>query len=65
MKRLKVEPLPDIGPAPRAYRCIVCRAVIPWTLWTREQQAAWEWDGTKPQCCEGCEGKGKEFEHAL
>ena len=55
MKRLIVEPMADVPADPRAYRCLVCRTVVPWSVWTAEQREQWEWDGEKPQCCPACE----------
>lgn len=54
MKRLTVTPMPDIPPDPRAYRCLECGVVVPWSQWKAEQREAWEWDSTVPNCCDRC-----------
>lgn len=54
MKRLIIEPMPDLPRDPRAYRCLECGMVVPWSQWTPAQREAWEWDATVPNCCDVC-----------
>lgn len=55
MKRLTVEQMPDIPADPRAYRCLACGVVVPWSQWSPAEREAWEWDGNVPNWCGRCE----------
>jgi len=53
IKRLSIEPMPDLPRALRFFRCPVCRAVVPETRWS-DQEARRYLLTHRATVCEGC-----------
>jgi len=50
MKRLIVEPMPDVPAAARFFRCPACRAVTPETAWSEMEVQRYLRDGRETRC---------------
>lgn len=47
---------PGWKPDRRAFRCGGCKAVVPWSCWSKGQQRAFCLGGGMPARCTGCGG---------